>query len=107
VYVYYSFEIGGPESRYRLLNFQGEGQPDFCCAEMRKQWGVSVDLALHGFPRPENIGVCLCVGHLLQGGIPLASVSRITRCPWCGVAIRLREAASIPGDDLNGLLEDF
>lgn len=107
MYVYFSCDIGGPESRYRLLSFQSEGQPDFCCPEMRKQWGVNVDLGLHGFPRPENIGVSLCIGHLLQGCIPLCSVSRIMHCPWCGVAIRLREAASIFADDLDTLLEDF
>jgi hypothetical protein len=61
----------------------------FCCAEMRREWGVLIGFGVNGRPRTTSREVNLLGLRQCPVGTIIPALTEIRFCPWCGETIEV------------------
>jgi hypothetical protein len=75
-----------PRSGERYPRHVVQGEPEFCCDDVKYYWEDVVGLGVRGKPEP-----FLSVRHVLSDRGPLYDEVSIRFCPFCGAEIQAEE----------------
>jgi len=72
----------------RAVVYEQDGV-EFCCEDMRREWGILLGFGIHGNACTTSREVNLFGLHQYSTGKIIPSIMEIRYCPWCGEEIEL------------------